>query len=90
MCRAGCCKGKRNRAVCRVILFAPVGAFRPEVRTLVLLVAIVSKVAFIGLVVAYGFTGSSAGMAIWLDAAFVILFGLLLLNGMRGSVQSSD
>lgn len=66
------------------------GAFRPAVRNLVLLVAIVSKVAFIGLVVAYGFSGSSAGTAIWLDAAFVILFGLFLFNGTHGTAQSSD
>lgn len=50
------------------------GAFHPQVRTLVLAVASISKCAFIGLVLGYGLNGAGAGMAIWLDAVFVLLF----------------
>jgi hypothetical protein len=75
----------RNWAVLITLVGAMLiyGAFRPEVRNLVLLVASVSKIAFIGLVVGYGFSGSGAGIAIWLDAAFVILFATFLSNGTK-------
>ncbi len=63
------------------------GAFQPVVRNLVLLVASASKIAFIALVVAYGFSDTSAGAAIWLDAAFVILFAVFLLNATKTTTK---
>lgn len=57
------------------------GAFRPAVRTLVLAVAGVSKLAFIGLVLAHGgrYLGQ-AGIAIAIDLVWVVLFALYLLG----------
>ncbi len=54
------------------------GAFHPQMRTPILIVASISKVAFIGLVFSYGFTDAGAGTAIWLDVLFVVLFASYL------------
>ena len=60
------------------------GAYRPASRTLILIVAGVSKLAFIGLVLGYGsgYLGQQAGFAILLDAVAIGLFAAYLL-GMR-------
>lgn len=52
------------------------GAFNPAVRPLVLTVAALSKLAFIGLVLGYGsgFIGSQARVSIGVDLVMVILF----------------
>ncbi len=52
------------------------GAFNPPVRPLVLIVAGISKLAFIGLVLSSGsaYLGHQAGMAIVLDSVWVALF----------------
>jgi uncharacterized membrane protein YtjA (UPF0391 family) len=57
------------------------GAFRPEARTIVLWIATLSKLAFIGLVLAYGFASTSAGISIAIDAVFVVLFLVYLALG---------
>lgn len=61
------------------------GAYHPPVRPLVLAVAGLSKLAFIGLVLAYGmqYLGPQAGLAIGLDLVAVALFAAYLL-GTRG------
>src|SRR5262245_26483879 len=61
------------------------GAFRPEVRPLVLVVAGVSKLVFIGLVLAEGsrYLGHQAGVAVAVDALMVLLFALYLLGRNR-------
>jgi len=61
------------------------GAFRPEQRTLVLVVAGASKLTFIGLVLAHGsrYLSEQAGVAIAVDAVMVLLFALYLLSGRR-------
>lgn len=57
------------------------GAYHPEVRPLVLVVAAVSKVAFIGLVLLYGSQYlATAGLAIGTDVVMVGLFVAYLLN----------
>lgn len=59
------------------------GAFRPEVRPLVLVVAGVSKLTFIGLVLAEGsrYLVHQAGVAVAVDAVMVLLFALYLFAG---------
>ena len=61
------------------------GAFKPPVRTLVLTVAALSKVAFIGLVLAHGtlFLAYQAGVALAVDGALVVLFAGFLLAALR-------
>jgi type IV secretory pathway VirB2 component (pilin) len=61
------------------------GAFRPEVRTLVLVIAGLSKVFFIGLVLTYGrpFLGHNAGVAVGIDLIMVALFVAYLLGHRR-------
>lgn len=61
------------------------GAYHPEVRTLVLLVAATSKVVFIALLLAYGrqFLAHSVGIAIWVDAVMVVLFVSYLVRAPR-------
>lgn len=56
------------------------GAFRPLSRPLVLTVAAVSKLVFIGLVLAQGdrFLGHQAGVAVIVDSAMVLLFAAYL------------
>ena len=56
------------------------GAYRPESRTLVLAVAIATKLVFIGLVLGQGsrYLGQQAGIAIALDAVWVVLFACYL------------
>jgi hypothetical protein len=57
------------------------GAYHPEVRPLVLVVAAVSKVAFIGLVLLYGSQYlATARLAIGVDAVMVGLFVVSLLT----------
>ena len=61
------------------------GAFRPEHRPLILVVAGASKLTFIGLVLAQGsrYLSEQAGVAIAVDAVMVLLFALYLLSGRR-------
>jgi hypothetical protein len=56
------------------------GAYHAAVRPLVLVVALLSKLAFIVLVLARGsrYLGQQAGIAIAIDAVWVVLFGLYL------------
>jgi len=56
------------------------GAYRPTVRPLVLVVAGLSKLVFIMLVLAQGsrYLGQQAGIAIAIDAVWVVLFALYL------------
>jgi hypothetical protein len=56
------------------------GAYHAAVRPLVLVVAAVSKLAFIVLVLAHGsrYLGQQAGVAVAIDAFWVVLFGLYL------------
>ena len=58
------------------------GAFRPEQRPLVLTVAGLSKLAFIGLVLAQGtrYLGAGAGAAVAIDAVMVLLFTAYLVG----------
>ena len=57
------------------------GAYRPAVRPLVLVVAGLSKLVFIVLVLAQGsrYLGQQAGIAIAIDAVWVVLFALYLV-----------
>jgi hypothetical protein len=57
------------------------GAFRPEVRTLVLTVAGISKLVFAALVLAHGgrYLAQQAGIAIAIDLLWVVLFAWYLL-----------
>jgi hypothetical protein len=56
------------------------GAYRPAMRPLVLVVAGLSKLVFIVLVLAHGsrYLGQQAGIAIAIDAVWVVLFALYL------------
>ena len=57
------------------------GAYHPDVRPLVLIVAAVSKLAFIGLVLLYGSQYlPTAGLAIGIDVVMVGLFIAYLLH----------
>jgi len=62
------------------------GAYRPASRTLILTVAGVSKLAFIGLVLTYGseYLGQQAGFAILLDVVAIAIFAAYLLGMRRG------
>jgi hypothetical protein len=66
-------------------------AFRPEVRPLVLTVAGVSKLVFIGLVLWQGtrYLTGQAGIAIALDTLWVILFAWYLLTDSMGTGGST-
>jgi hypothetical protein len=61
------------------------GAFDPAGRPLILMVAGISKLVFIGLIVAQGsrFLGGQAGLAITIDLAMVALFVVYLVNARR-------
>ena len=60
------------------------GAFNPASRPLVLTVAGISKLVFIGLVLAHGgrYLGT-AGIALGIDLAMVLLFALYLIGAPR-------
>ena len=57
------------------------GAFVPATRALALLIAIVSKAFFVGLVLSHGsrYLGYQAGTAVVVDSLMVVLFGWYLL-----------
>jgi len=61
------------------------GAFRPAVRPLVLTVAVLSKLAFIGLILGHGtrFLHYQAGVACAVDSAMVLLFVTYLFFGRQ-------
>lgn len=61
------------------------GAFHPQVRSLVLIVAGLSKLTFIGLVLAYGmqYLGYQAGVSIGVDLLMVMLFIVYLVTARR-------
>ena len=65
------------------------GAYRPASRPLVLTVAIISKLVFIGLVLVYGqaYLGT-AGLAIGFDLVVVCLFILGLVQTLRQPIES--
>jgi predicted permease len=70
------------------------GAFHPEVRALVLVVAGSSKVVFIALVLSNGgrYIAGQAGISIAVDAFMVLAFAVYLVSrrqpaGMTGSLQ---
>jgi hypothetical protein len=58
------------------------GAFKAQVRSMALVVAGASKLAFIGLVLAYGrqYLGQQAAIAIAIDLIWVVLFAWYLLG----------
>ena len=58
------------------------GAFNPQVRSLALTIAGASKLVFIALVLSHGgrYLGHQAGIAIALDAVWVVLFAWYLLT----------
>jgi hypothetical protein len=74
----------RNWAILVTLMGAMLiyGAYNPAVRSLVLTVAGTSKIVFIGLVLSEGnrYLGHQAGLAIALDALWVVLFGWYLLS----------
>lgn len=61
------------------------GAFHPPVRGLVLTVALLSKAAFVVLVLSQGsrYLGQQAGVAIAVDAVWVVVFLLYLIGPAR-------
>ena len=67
------------------------GAFNPAVRVLTLIVAGISKLVFIGLVLSHGgrYLGHQAGIAIAVDAAWVVLFAWYLLGHRTAAAQIS-
>src|SRR5215470_12507750 len=60
------------------------GAFRPAVRSLVLIVAGISKAIFIGLVLSEGtrYLSQQAGVAVAIDSVMVVLFAWYLLASL--------
>jgi hypothetical protein len=66
------------------------GAFNPPTRTLVLTVAGLSKLTFIGLVLAYGtqYLGHQAGVSIAVDLIMVVLFICYLAAARRGNTAA--
>jgi uncharacterized membrane protein YccC len=65
------------------------GAYHPSSRQLVLTVAGLSKVVFIGLVLSHGarYIGHQAGIAVVVDSLFVLLFGGYLVAASRVSAD---
>lgn len=63
------------------------GAFNPPTRALVLVAACVSKLSFIGLILAYGrdFLGHQAGLDIAVDALMIGLFVSYLIGVRRSA-----
>lgn len=68
------------------------GAYHPPSRQLVLTVAGLSKVVFIGLVLSHGarYLGHQAGIAVVVDSLFVLLFGAYLVAASRVSVHQGE
>jgi len=66
------------------------GAFHSPVRPLVLTVAGLSKVIFIGLVLTHGsqYLGQQVGLAIAIDSVMVLLFAGYLIGMRRGQVAA--
>ena len=64
------------------------GALVPAVRSQVLVAVGVSKLVFIGLVLAFGraYLSGQAGVAVGLDAVCVLLFALYLLESRRSAL----
>ena len=67
------------------------GAFKSESRTLIIVVAGLSKIVFIGLILAYGmkYLGQQAGLAIAIDSIVVLLF-IVYLIAVRGQRSRTD
>ena len=67
------------------------GAFQPSSRRLVLTIAALSKIVFIGLIVAHGtrYLGHQAGIAVAVDSVFVLLFGAHLAASSRAHSGNS-
>lgn len=61
------------------------GAFQPVARTPILLAAGASKLAFVGLVLAFGgrYLGQQVGIAVLIDGLTVVLFALYLSTRLR-------
>ena len=60
------------------------GAYRPAVRSLTLVVASISKLAFIGLVLVYGQPYlATAGLSVGIDLVMVALFAAYLISTRR-------
>ncbi len=60
------------------------GAFNEHVRKLVLVLATISKVAFVGLILAFGSNYlSKVGASIAIDTLFIVLFVVYLLGEMN-------
>jgi len=66
------------------------GAFQPQARRLVLIVAGLSKLAFIGLVLAHGarYLGEQAGISIAIDLVMVLLFIAYLIAVRRPGIAA--
>lgn len=66
------------------------GAFNPSIRPLVLTVAGLSKLTFIGLVLSHGaqYLGQQAGISISVDAVMVMLFIGYLIGVPRGKTAA--
>jgi hypothetical protein len=66
------------------------GAYHPATRALILMVAGLSKLVFIGLVLTYGskYLGHQAGLAILIDFVVVVLFVIYLLGMRRGQIAA--
>jgi hypothetical protein len=67
------------------------GAFKPPVRFLVLMVAIASKLVFIGLVLVQGreFVRGRAGLAVMFDSLMIMLFIAYLVTGLHDPKSAS-
>jgi hypothetical protein len=65
------------------------GAYHPSSRTLVLIVAGLSKAVFIGLVLSHGarYLGHQAGIAVVVDSVFVLLFAGYLIGSRASSAR---
>jgi hypothetical protein len=66
------------------------GAFNPPMRPLVLTIAALSKLTFIGLVLAYGtqYLGQQAGVSIAVDLIMVVLFICYLMAARRNNTAA--
>jgi hypothetical protein len=65
------------------------GAFHPEVRSLTLTVAIVSKMAYIVLVLLHGRTYlSTAGLSVGFDSVMIVLFTTYMLRARTRAPQT--
>jgi hypothetical protein len=68
------------------------GAFKPERRQMPLVMAIVSKVTFIGLVLSNGtrYLASGAGTAVLVDAAMVVMFVTYMIATGRHASSAAN